>query len=547
MLGIFSSKKKKDSQEHHDDHSTTETPDRGNVTTRPFKQQGRRITTDTAASLSERGDDDLTNQPSITLDDKFDDEEDDEQEQEDNDDDDSTDMDFSKFKYDDSNTHSITTTYPVLYSHALRKTMDHHNRRKLSEDARAGTTRTLKHVSISEILNSTHSDKHSTALQLALNQGMTHREMIAHIYMYGMHRIFMMRPIIEYPDGSYKPDKTRRATVSLLGNAKSINIETVLKTADIIQQCGTKEQKEDLEWAKAHLYASMDNKTKSEVEMRVRDHTQTYANTAIVVYHHMVHIIFNENDKAIRQLVTITNNLRPRDFDGENISRYAHNILAALHYLESHSAVPRDAAVFILEALQTCSVERFAIYLRTLEDIESPIIKDPFLLLKKATTLMDTLKLENKWTATNHKPGATFQAQKLPNSSISQGRPGSTRIFIEADITPPKPGEPNTRTAKDGRTTEHWCTLPKCCIRPDPSNPNAYHRPGRWVKHGQNKEDHDAFWESRSKFKKNRQSANTAPADTDPNDESANAADGANNGVGAMAAIEPIVNWYHFG
>jgi hypothetical protein len=98
----------------------------------------------------------------------------------------------------------------------------------------------------------------------------------------------------------------------------------------------------------------MDNKTKSKVEMLVSDYTQTYTNTAIVVYHHMVHIIFNENDKAIRQLITITSNLRPRDFAGENISRYAHNILAALHYLQSHSAIPRDAAVFILEALQTC-------------------------------------------------------------------------------------------------------------------------------------------------------------------------------------------------
>jgi hypothetical protein len=464
-------------------------------------------------------------------------------------------MDFSKYTFQDDKPTALDSPYTVLVSHAQRSAMDHRDKEAYFKSVMTGLKHPIRAPNSKELTSNPAKFLNDIANQYANRQSL-----VRAVHENDATNSFLKFETIDGPNGQWRPDEHTEPTVSILSNFKDVSEEDVIRSANIIMQCGTPEQKEDLMLFKHKFLASIENKTRATIERRIASFNKISADSALMVWYLINKIMFAEDPETIHHVTSIIRKLTLQDYDGENVDRFAYQLLAAMHYLEQFNAVPPDVPTVIFKAFQKCTVSSFQAHFSTLKSIADPRINDAHALLTEGKKLYDAMRLEGTWTASSHKVGSsTFHYEKSQannnsrhqenknTSTTSTNGNGQNQPRFPLDSTPPKSGASTTRKRSDGKT-ENWCTRPGCCLKEGPQA-----RPGLWTTH----EDSDESHKSRMDWLDKRKAERKQRAAKNKKNKANNATSDSNGtqGSGSLAVgSHPLLNlppavpapWYFF-
>jgi hypothetical protein len=206
--------------------------------------------------------------------------------------------------------------------------------------------------------------------------------------------------------------------------------------------------------------------------------------------------------------------LRLTHFSGENVTEcifVLRNILKFLNYGKTGiDRTPPTIMENLFDVFVGCTNKQFQAYILSLRDFHRSTTNDPESLFLKAQTYYHSIisKPGTTWLI-EKKRRAVLQAESSDNNMTSQSPQAHSVQGVnlsdipalikalqqlldnnkkgkgpkEVDRTPPKQGEPTSRTNKDTGEIEHWCDK---CIKG-----------GRWGNH--NRDGHDKWYENYKK------------------------------------------------
>ena len=325
-----------------------------------------------------------------------------------------------------------------------------------------------------------------------------------------MQECFVLIPTIDKPgcNPDFEIDKKNLSRISILGNHKNVSYKDVKRTCQICASAHDKFSQQDLSYSRDMVLDSINGKTRSYVQGKIRATNEPYMDQGLAAYWFAMTAIFHDEPNTLHQLTTLVRQVKPQDFPGKNINKLVEQMHVACHFLDRNNSKPPDIVTIIMKSFLLCTVLGFTTHMQTLKSIKSPIIDDADLLLSEGSRMYEEININQGWTAKAHKP-SSFNAEHQQRNNTPTPPPGTfsickettppTKIRRVIDITPPGPGQPTERTSPDGKK-EIWCTRPRCCIPPQEGK--DYSRPGKWVTHPDTDEGHKASWDYADKKKK---------------------------------------------
>ena len=276
---------------------------------------------------------------------------------------------------------------------------------------------------------------------------------------------------------------------------------------------------QNLAWSFQYIMSCLDADLRAFVLSKISTYAPEIGRSGpvafMIVAQRMIQTTENLAQKVINGFIA----LRLTHFDGENVIECIftlRNVLKFLRYGEANTFAPRTTIVLLFDVFRGSTVTAFRSYVQQAQDI---VLKDethPEVIFDHFQSKYEELLLADRWVPTKKKGSAfvagTPQTQSYADAEKKKNGGGGgnndqkrerlthDRNGCKIDYTPPKSGEPQTRT-RDGKE-EHWCG--KC---------------GRWGSHLS--EGHDDWANERKKARKAQQkkkadgaNANTAQIST---------------------------------
>lgn len=273
-------------------------------------------------------------------------------------------------------------------------------------------------------------------------------------------------------------------SVDLFEAPNDVDLATVLHACSFRAKFGQDFVIQNLNWSGKRILNSCDDNLKGKILEELSGYDLT-AQAGPVYLKVLLDLILTASHQSLRGLVTQFQTLSPKDFPGENVMEYITHARGAYEMLRQHNALPFDALLIIVTALQDVSTEQFKTLIKTAH--ANYVLKHKPLLTVR--TLFDTAQQEynslaasGQWERGNggqshdavfvhqqNQDAASFHSGRGGRGRGGRGRSGGRgsrgggrsarghgRNFgYEKDRRPPAPGEPKERDS-NGRP-EKWC------------------------------------------------------------------------------------------
>ena len=131
-----------------------------------------------------------------------------------------------------------------------------------------------------------------------------------------------------------------------------------------------------------------------------------------LAFHHMIQLILSVEDQAISSLVRKIQEMRLKDFPGENVSTAASYLRGVILLLENCKEIPTDLMGLLNEIFTSASTADFSAYVNMLYTSHHTSVKIMTLLqfIEDAEKEYRLYYRCEKWTAAKHDPGSVFYA-----------------------------------------------------------------------------------------------------------------------------------------